>query len=158
MNIYCILFNIGDIISLFTAVILLFTLWAMKNGNKENARLNRVEAAENTILKQIEFHNNLLKNISINIESTGDGHGTPNPPKDALGQEAFKIFYNRLKNIYTTMPGFYNNEMDGEERRIKDSFTQLYNEYGSLFGNYFKNLYLLVKYVNDKRIKYFYNS
>ena len=45
--------------------------------------------------------------------------------------------------------------MVDEERRIKDSFTQLYKEYGGLFGNYFKNLYLLVKYINDKKIKDF---
>jgi hypothetical protein len=155
MNICCILFTISDMILLVTAIILLFTLFVMKKGNEENARLNRLQAVENTILKQIEFHNNLLKGISVNIESTGRGFGTPNAPIDAIGQEAFEIFYDRLKNIYITMPGFYKPDMNDEERRIKDSFTQLYKEYGSLFGNYFKNLYLLVKYINDKKIKDF---
>ena len=105
INICCILFNISDIILLVTAIILLFTLFVMKKGNEENARLNRLQAVENTILKQIEFHNNLLKGISVNIESTGRGFGTPNAPIDAIGQEAFEIFYDRLKNIYITMPG-----------------------------------------------------
>ena len=130
----------------------------MKKGNEENARLNRLQAVENTILKQIEFHNNLLKGISINIALTGRGYGIPNAPANASGQEAFEIFYDILKNNYITMPGntFKNaNDIDAEERRIKDSFTQLYKEYGSMFGNYFKNLYLLVKYINDKNIKGF---
>jgi hypothetical protein len=143
----------SDIILIVTAIILLLTLVAMMIGNKENARLNRLQAAENTILKQLEFHNNLLKGIKINYESTGRGFGTPNAPVDACGQEAFELFYDILKQNYQSLPGnTYKGEfdVDAEERRIKDSFYQLYKAHGSLFGNYFKNLYLLVKYIYDK--------
>ncbi len=56
------------------------------------------------------------------------------------------------------MPGNrYQNANDSiaEENRVKDSFTQLYNTYGSSFGNYFKNLYLLVAYIDKIEIKDF---
>ncbi len=150
--------SISDVILLATAIILLFTLIEMKSGNEENARLNRLQQVENTILKQIEFHNSIFKGIYINYESVGRGFGYPNAPVNAYGQEAFEILYDILKKNYVTMPGnTYKNEfdMDAEERRIKDSFTQLYNVHGSLFGNYFKNLYLLIKYIKGIDIKYF---
>ena len=157
MNICCILFNFSDLILLLTAVILFFTLFVMKNSNEENARFNRLQSVENTIFKQIEFHNNLLKGISINIESTGRGFGIPNAFINADGKDAFQIFYEELKEIYKVIPGYYTNTIDSEEKRIEDSFLQLYKKYGSSFGNYFKNLYWLVKYINtnDKAIKGF---
>lgn len=158
MNLCCILFNFSDIILLVTAIILLFTLFEMRNGNAENARLNRLQQVENTILKQMEFHNNLLKGISVEYASTGRGFGYPNAPVNAVGQEAFKLFYEDLKDIYIKMPGnSYKdaNDMDAEERRIQDSFTRLYQLYGSHFGNYFKNLYLLIKYISEIKIKDF---
>ena len=46
-------------------------------------------------------------------------------------------------------------DRDAEERRIKDAFTQLYTEYGGMLGNYFKNLYLLVKYIQGIKYKDF---
>lgn len=150
--------SIDSIILFITAVILVITALIMKKGNNENTRLNRLQAVENTILKQIEFHNNLLKGIKVNYESTGMSPGFPNAPVDAYGQEAFELFYVVLKQNYVIMPGnTYKNEfdLDAEERRVKDSFTQLYKVYGSLLGNYFKNLYLLVKYINDITIKDF---
>lgn len=158
MCIYPFTLSLSDLILLGTAIIFLFTLFEMKKGNIENARLNRLQALENTILKQIEFHNSLLKGISINYESTGRGFGAPHAPVDAYGKEAFEIFYDTLQNNYKTMTGYFKNDINGEEKRIKDSFTKLYMEYGSLFGNYFKNLYLLVKYINNKDIVGFDNS
>jgi len=146
-------FGIDSIILAITAVILYITARVMKNGNAENGMLNRLQSAENTILKQLEFHNNLLRGIKINYESTGRGFGSPNPPVDACGQEAFELLYDTLKQNYMKIPGnSYKRESDmgAEERRIKDSFNQLYKEFGSVVGNYFKNLYLLVKYINDK--------
>jgi hypothetical protein len=157
MNICCISNGLSnsDIILIVTAVILLLTLIAIQHGNLNNARLNRLQAAENTIMKQLEFHNNMLKGINANIALAGRGYGVPDAPSTAYGQEAFEIFYEILKQNYIRMPGnTYKNpqDMDAEERRIKDSFTQLYNEQGSKFGNYFKNLYLLVKYISDLNI------
>lgn len=150
--------SVSDLISIANTVILIITLWVMKKGYDENTRLNRLQQAENTIIKQIEFHSNLLKGISIDYALTGRGFGYPNAPTHAYGQDAFELLYEILKDNYSTMPGnTYKNEFDAdaEERRIKDSFTQLYKVHGSLIGNYFKNLYLLVKYINDIKIKDF---
>ncbi|WP_036880070.1 putative phage abortive infection protein [Xylanibacter oryzae] len=152
------IFSLSDLVSIITAIIMYVTVLVMKEGNETNSRLNRLEQIENTIMKQIEFHNNLLKRIYVNYESVGRGFGFSNAPINAYGEEAFEILYNRLKQIYSTMPGnSYKSrfDMNVEENRIKDSFTQLYKEYGVLFGNYFKNLYLLVKYINGIDVKDF---
>jgi hypothetical protein len=143
------------IIYIIIAIIGYIQLVAMKKGNNENARLNRLQAVENTILKQLEFHYNLLNRIKVNYGMVGKGFGYPDAPTDAYGQEAFELFYDILKQNYETMPGFFKDDMADEERRIKDSFTQLYKVYGGLFGNYFKNLYLLIKYINDIKIEGF---
>jgi len=148
-----------DILSVINTFILLATIWVMLKGYKENTRLNRLQQSENTIIKQIEFHNSLLKGIYINYESTGRGFGYGgNVPENAYGQDAFELLYSILKDNYSKIPGnTYKNEfdIDAEEKRIKDSFTQLYKAHGSLMGNYFKNLYLLIKYINDIKIKDF---
>lgn len=51
MSICCIFFRltVNDVILLVTAIILLFTLFEVKKSNEENAKLNRIQAAENTI-------------------------------------------------------------------------------------------------------------
>jgi hypothetical protein len=134
--------TIDTIILTVTAIILYRTARIMKRGNDENAILNRVQAAENTIFKQIEFHNSLLKAITV-LSREGYVHG----------QDAFKFMYNELQKIYHRMPGNaykHPSDIDAEINRIKDSFFQLYREYGNTFGNYFKNLYLLVKYIDDR--------
>lgn len=141
------------IILVITAVILYYTLKAIQASNEENARLNRLQAAENTIIKQIEFHNNLLKGIIVSGEEV-EKKGT----KPFVGQNAFIIFYGILKKNYVIMPGnrYKNsNDMEAEENRIKDAYTALYNSHGSKLGNYFKNLYLLITYINDVNIKDF---
>jgi putative phage abortive infection protein len=134
--------TIDTIILTVTAIILYRTARIMKRGNDENAILNRVQAAENTIFKQIDFHNNLLNAIIV-----------PSRGGYIHGQDAFKFMYDELKEIYHRMPGnAYKDpfDIDAEDNRIKDSFYQLYQEFGNSFGNYFKNLYLLVKYIDDK--------
>lgn len=159
MEFCCITFksevSIDTLILLLTGVVLYITARIMKKGNDENAMLNRLQAAGNSILKQLEFHYNLLNRIKVDYGSAGRGFGYPGAPTDAHGQEAFELLYDILKRNYEKMPGYFKNEIADEERRIKDAFTQLYKEYGSLIGNYFKNLYLLVKYIQSVKYKDF---
>lgn len=138
-------YSIDSIILIITGLILFATAWIMKRGNDDNAKLNSKQVAENTIIKQMEFHNNILNRINITAQTAQTLHG----------QDAFVIFYSLLRAHYNSMPGNFENNIKGEEKRISDSFTQLYNEHGSQFGNYFKKLYLLVSYINDIKIKGF---
>ena len=146
--------EISNIILIITAVILFVTLIVMQKGNMENVGFNRLQAAGNTIMKQIEFHNNLLKGISI----TKKGIVAPNVPNIAYGQDAFKIFYEDLEGFYKDRKENYNDTINDEDKRIRDSYNQLYNKYPSQLGNYFKNLYLMVfyiDYINSRKIKGF---
>ena len=146
--------EISNIILIITAVILFVTLIVMQKGNMENVGFNRLQAAGNTIMKQIEFHNNMLKGISVNTEPY---LGTDKPVK-AYGQDAFKIFYEDLEGFYKDRKDNYNDAINDEDMRIRDSYNQLYNKYPSQLGNYFKNLYLMVfyiDYINSRKIKGF---
>jgi hypothetical protein len=136
----------SDIIQIITAAILLLTLLAIVWSNYNNTKINQEQVAENIIIKQIEFHY-IIRN---GIELVG-----------YKGQGAFTELYIFLKEKYLSMPGYYNNTEADEEKKIYDSFTALYLTYGSHFGNYFKNLYYIVKNIdelptNDKVTKEFY--
>lgn len=69
--------SIDTMILLLTGVVLYFTARIMKKGNNENARLNRLQTAENSILKQLEFHYNLLCRISVPFAASGRGLAYP---------------------------------------------------------------------------------
>jgi hypothetical protein len=150
MIIYCCdsSYSTGDITSIIAIVIAVITVIATFIGIRSNELVNRMQSSENTIIKQLEFHYNILNSINVDISLAGRGYGVPNIPTTANGSGAFEIFYEIFKDIYIKMPGYFEDTIEGEERRVTDSFTQLYNVHGSQFGNYFKNLYLLVTYVD----------
>lgn len=127
-------------------------------------------------MKQIEFHYTLLKGISIDIRSTGRGYGYEGAQNVLFGQETFQIIYDDLSNIYLNINGTYTDDFKRilEQESVKKliakkgqlegliyaSFTILYNhnEYGSKFGNYYKNLYYLIRYIDKLSKKKEYNE
>jgi hypothetical protein len=138
-------------VAAISVYILYKTLVAIKISNETTATLNQVQSAETTIIKQIEFHYNLLKGISINIAEAGRGYGIPNGPEVVYGQDAFEIMYDILKEKYKYVVtlGNENNVEEIENTKIIAAFSALYKVCGSKFGNYYKNLYFLIKYIDE---------
>lgn len=101
---------------------------------RSNQILNQVASAENTIIKQIEFHYKL--HDRVNALSPG-------------GKFAFKHVYLSFGEIYKKGKYAGSYKFDEIESQINDSFGDLYNSFDGAFGNYFKNLYSLVKYIHE---------
>lgn len=161
----CVLYDLSDsdkiallntVVVSITALILFLTLKAIKKTNEDNAKLNHIQSAENTIIKQIEFHYNILNGIKVKKyhypENQRDDIGWW---EEGSGQQAFEILYNTLKDNYIENHDKSDliKSQEEEEKLIVISFQTLYNVYGSQFGNYFKNIYYLVQYIDKLSIK-----
>jgi hypothetical protein len=102
----------------------------------QNKILNQVQSSESIIIKQMEFHHKLL-----------DGIQFENLPG---GRASFKILYQFLNEYYAeTLNKAIDETEDEINNRINMAFSKLYKEYCYLFGNYYKNLYLLIKYIDE---------
>jgi hypothetical protein len=102
--------------------------------------LNRLQAAEGTIIKQIEFHYTILDGIEVYDKEE---------EAEIRGKAAFDYLYRELEKFYDPRPENFSKDIDQVEDRITISFDKLYTEYGNQFGNYFKNLYLLIDHIDQ---------
>jgi hypothetical protein len=111
-----------------------------RNAISETARLNRIQTVENTIIKQLEFHYEVLDEIEAYSEE-----------EETLltGKRAFGTLYKNLELLYVNKQGDYPDTLVGQNQKIQDTFTDFYQEYGSILGSYYKNLYLIIDYIDD---------
>lgn len=135
---------IGGVIGpLFGLLAFIGVLLSIANQNIENQKTekeNKKQAIENRIIKHIEFHNNICSNVKIpyDIKRT----------KFKEGRIAFEFLYEKhLKAHFKDAENKYPN-LD-EEQKIDIAFSELYNKEGRQFGFYFRNLYYLIKYIDE---------
>lgn len=144
MNICCISLHLSasDTILVITALILLLTLIVIYCGIRENIKYNRLQSIKDTFFRMVEFHHNILNNIKVMKPKEGaiESHWV-------YGGEAFESMHKTLGEILGNIRIFH--QFENEVDRIKFSFNSIY-ESNSQIGNYYKNLYLLIDYVNMK--------
>ncbi len=122
------------IVTIALAFIAIRQLLDVKKFNKDSEILSNVQSAENMILKQIEFHYNILERIEID-------------KKD--------IFKNLYENL-TANFGFAIKTSDPEmEMQIREAYSKLYQDHGYLLGHYFRNLYRIFKRIDETKISGF---
>jgi hypothetical protein len=126
---------IGPLLGLLAFVGLLLSI---ANQNSENYKAE----TENRIIKHIEFHHSICNNVKIssNINET----------KFKEGREAFEFLYEKHLKTYFTEVEHQNPHLD-EEQKIDNAFSKLYKREGKKFGFYFRNLYYLIKYIDDSK-------
>ena len=100
---------------------------------KSNKVFNQVQLAEDSIVKQIEFHYKILEGI----ETEG-----------AKRHAAFRIIYNNLMGTYKSDLATYANPKE----RIGATFKKLDLEYGYLLRHYYRNLYRIFKEIDETTI------
>lgn len=145
-------YSIGDIIAIVTTFITFITVIIMVNGNRQNARQSQLQSVENTIIKQLEFHYDLVNRMKLNLEEMGGGFGSSSISPIITGSDTFEEFYRIFKDKYSKLPLLnVRNKVISEEQKICEAFGSLYNMYGTQIGNYFKNLYLLFRYIDEKK-------
>ncbi|MCD9563310.1 putative phage abortive infection protein [Tenacibaculum maritimum] len=113
-------------------------LLSIANQNSENYK----SETENRIIKHIEFHHNICNNVKIpyDIKET----------KFKEGRQAFEFLYEKYLKTYLKEVEQKNPHLD-EEQRIDNAFSKLYKKEGNKFGFYFRNLYYLIKYIDDSK-------
>ena len=108
-----------------------------KKANLDNMIFNQRQATENTIFKMLEYHSTNYREMHFLF---------PKQDKRIYGSEAFAAMYVQLRNNYL-------NSVDNKKTAlelIKDAFTSLYLN-NSQIGAYYKNLYLLLKYIDNAK-------
>jgi len=115
-------------------------LMAVLYGLFQSESLNRLQAVENNIIKQIEFHRHILDSLSIPVDKKGLVRKT--------GRDVFEhLFEMELKNRYKEAQFLAPSESDTVH--IEISFATLFGAHGGQFGYYFRNLYRVIKYIDE---------
>lgn len=126
---------IGPLLGLLAFVGVLLSI---ANQNSENYKAE----TENRIIKHIEFHHNICNNVIIpyDIKET----------KFKEGRQAFEFLYEKYLKTYLKEVEQLSQHLD-EEQKIDNAFSKLYKKEGKKFGFYFRNLYYLIKYIDDSK-------
>lgn len=144
--------NANAIIAISTAGLLIFTIILAVIAYrtfKSSVRFSRGQSIENTFFKMIELH--ISKCNGMYFFFAGDD-------KRVYGVEAFACLYAQLKGNYKTCKN--SNKGYAERELIEKAFQKFYH-YNSQIGSYYKNLYYLVKYIDqieDVKIKEVYKG
>jgi len=125
---------------------------------KSSEKSNRLQGIKDTIFKLIDFHYKIIESIEvINIKA---GITSPGISRNVSGTKAFESLFEELKDIYKKIDAKNNAtgkkkiietvfNSDYESDTIKEAFFDLYNKHSQI-GNYYKNLYLLIEYIDMK--------
>ena len=88
---------------------------------------------ENTFFQMLSLHNEILKGISIN-------HGL-----EFSGRDAFDKLYGILKR----QPNIKHSEL----LQLNSAYMEIYYKYQNEFGHYFRNLYNILKFVQNSEVE-----
>jgi hypothetical protein len=131
---------LGPLFGLLAFVGVLLSIANQNKENKKNEQENKKQATENRIIKQIEFHHAICNNVTTptNVAKT----------KFKRGRPAFEFLYEKhLKSLYRDAES--QNPQLGESKKTDIAFSNLYSKAGRQFGFYFRNLFYLIKYIDE---------
>lgn len=131
---------IGPLFGLLAFIGVLLSIANQNKENKNNERENKKQATENRIIKQIEFHHNICNNVNITTNLTGTRFKRGRPAFEFLFEKYLKAFYQDTEN---------QNPQLNERQKTDIAFTKLYSKAGKQFGFYFRNLFYLIKYIDE---------
>ncbi|WP_258009825.1 putative phage abortive infection protein [Bacillus thuringiensis] len=114
---------------------------------KEQNTTLLIQRFENTFFQMVNLHNNLTSKLRKNVSRSG-GYTEIELHGKAVITEALS----ELKVIYRQKS--WSGEMSIEETLgiIKFSYATLYKDYDNELGNYFRNLYHIIKFIDESDI------
>ncbi|PGU52815.1 putative phage abortive infection protein [Bacillus cereus] len=114
---------------------------------KEQNTTLSIQRFENTFFQMVNLHNNLTSKLRKNVSRAG-GYTEIELHGKAVITEALS----ELKTIYRQKS--WSGEMSIEETLgiIKFSYATLYKDYDNELGNYFRNLYHIIKFIDESDI------
>ena len=136
-----------DVIAFFTIILAIATIalvyftWKLVVEAKRQLGKVHVQAAENIILKQIDFHYNILSGIKKSIPTEDDIFGF--------------LYEDKLRKAYTIDPLIYKADNDGDLEKCNNAYQIVFNDYGNLLGHYYRNLYRIFKKIDETKLSDF---
>ncbi|MEZ5082186.1 MAG: putative phage abortive infection protein [Bacteroidales bacterium] len=131
---------IGSLLMLLAFVGVLLTIANQNKENSQNNSENKKQYTENRIIKHIEFHHHICGNVRIpyDIKET----------KFREGRIAFAFLFDKVFRTFYDEVKTKNSHLD-EEQILDNTFSKLYQKHGRQFGFYFRNLFYLIKYIDE---------
>lgn len=123
------------------------TLKSQKHDAEEQLNTLSQQRFENTFFELLRLHNEIVNSIELRKKSDST-------QVIAKGRKCFKIFFdyflNNSREKIARMPA--NNESE-ILKRIEVAYSNFFESYENDVGHYFRSLYNIVKFVNDKPIQ-----
>lgn len=105
-----------------------------------NKSLMNKQLFENSFFKMLEMHNNIVKDMDIIIKG-----------KIAYaGRDCFRFFRKRFIKSHSAAK--YNLQSKDELIIINAAYITFYNRYQSDLGHYFRNIYNIIKFVDNSHV------
>ncbi|MGG0360258.1 putative phage abortive infection protein [Bacillus tropicus] len=118
---------------------------------KEQNTTLSIQRFENTFFQMVNLHNNLTSILRKNV-SRSAGYLSPITEIELHGKAVITEALSELKRIYNQKS--WTGEKSTEETLgiIKFSYATLYKDYDNELGNYFRNLYHIIKFIDESDI------
>ncbi|SDD20342.1 Putative phage abortive infection protein [Williamwhitmania taraxaci] len=140
----------------------------------DQSKTLKLQQFESTFFNSMTLLNNIIGNISYTVNNTptyqrpGDEPAFPQPDrsKTYLGRDCFDFFYKDLKSEYTKLIADYSlknikqvyvpNSDFNIPKEVKNEFAlaawdNFFDYTHSDLGHYFRTIYNIVKFINDKK-------
>lgn len=145
----------GAVGSLWSLAAFIFIYVTLKTQQEEVVRQRAAlaqERFESIFFELLRIHHSLI--ADIRVTSLGSGAAV-------TGRACFRIFYDKLREIYEAQ--MVDEESRGfgpEHERSQDSiamavdvaFQNLYRSFGGELGHYFRNLYHIIRFVDESQV------
>lgn len=111
---------------------------------KEQSESLKTQNFENTFFQMLRLHSNIVNDMFSGDPGSAD--------KGLNGRDCFKEYYDSFKTHYNR-ENLNAHGSDEHLRIIQDSYTTFFAEKQSDLGHYFRNLYTIIKFVNNSDIE-----
>jgi hypothetical protein len=128
------IYTICNIITLF--VIAIYTIFTYRLYKEEKRQV-----FENKFFQLIQLFYNIIDTLNITL-------GGKLSIEQPHGKECFNYIYGRYKNYYESSTKV---EQEPKER-IEIAYEKLFDEYQHIIGHYFRNLYNIIKFIDQSKI------
>ncbi|WP_233276698.1 putative phage abortive infection protein [Bacillus cereus] len=118
---------------------------------KEQNTTLSIQRFENTFFQMVNLHNNLTSKLRKNVSKSG-GYLKPIIEIELQGKAVITEALSELKSIYKQKSWVGEKSIEETLKIIRISYASLYKAYDNELGNYFRNLYHIIKFIDESDI------
>ncbi len=118
---------------------------------KQNETIE-LQTIENTFFQLINLHTQIVSSIDIDLYKT-DSNGNNSSISKLYGRDCFIEFYQIFKRVFNaSMEKIWFDDLEGDTMKqlVSYSFRQFFDEYQATLGHYFRNIFIIISYVDGK--------